>query len=138
MCHPLVLGSVNLPPISHYARDYRDETDGQIYVGSHETSRDALAIFSSRLIYGISTRHTGDACGFYGEYREAHAARRELADFLARSLDSCDDLQLYVALTNFGDLGVVPSRLDYLGPSDIVTWMRGFTPGDFFQVIRDD
>jgi hypothetical protein len=64
-------------------------------------------------IYSISARHTGDACGFYGDYREARSARRGLAYFLERSLEFCDDLQMYVALIDYGDSGVVPSKFDY-------------------------
>lgn len=139
MCHPLVLGSVETLPISQYTPDRHDETDGHIYVDSlnKATSYDSQVIFSKRFLYYISTRHTGDACGFSGEYNEAESARRELAAFLERSLEFCADLQLFVALTDYGDSGVVPSRLDYVGPSDIRTWMTSFTPGDFFQVIRE-
>ena len=61
-----------------------------------------------------------------------------LAAFLERSFDFSDDLQLYVAPEDYGDSGVVPSRIDYLGPSDIRTWMTYFNEGDFFQVIRED
>jgi hypothetical protein len=139
VCHPLILGSVEPLPVSQYAPQ-EDEEVGQIYVraiGKAE-SRDTQAIFSTRDLYYIYARSTGDACGFSGNYKEAQDAREELADFLERSLELDADLRLYVAYETFGDSGAIPTRFDYIGPSDIRTWVTRFLEGDFFQVIREE
>ena len=127
-------------PVWEFARERSDAADGQIYVfcGGRGDCPDSRAIFATRFLYYISTEHTADACGFSGGYADALRARNELADFLERAMEHCGDLQLYVALTFYGDSGVVPSSFDYLGPSDLRTWMTELTPGDFFQVIRED
>lgn len=139
MCHPLILGSVKPLPISKYVPD-QVEDGWNIYVTSigQAISLDARAIFSTRDLYYIYARHTGDACGFWGHYEEARDAREELAVFLERSLELVADLQLYVAETYFGKSGVMPTNLKYIGPSDIRTWLPGFLEGDFFQVIREE
>lgn len=139
MCHPLILGSVEPLPISKYVPD-QVEDGWNIYVTSigQAISLDARAIFSTSDLYYIYARHTGDACGFWGNYEEARDAREELAVFLERSLELVADLQLYVAETYFGKSGVIPTNFKYIGPSDIRTWLPGFLEGDFFQVIREE
>lgn len=139
MCHPLILASVQPLPIWQYAPHEEDKDDGQIYVENCKAkSRDEQMIFAARHPYYVSTRQTGDACGFTGSYKKAHDARRDLATFLERSLERATDLQLYVADTYFGKSGVNPTKLDYIGPSDIRTWISGFVVGDLFQVIPED
>lgn len=139
MCHPLILGSVEPLPISQYVPAYEVD-DWHIYVRSigKAQSLDAQAIFSTRELYYIFARHTGDACGFRGNYDDAQDAREELSVFLERSLELVADLQLYVAETYFGNLGVIPKKFDFIGPSDIRTWFPGFLEGEFFQVIREE
>jgi hypothetical protein len=140
VCYPLILGSEEPLPISQYAPQEEDKEDGQIYVRAigQANSRDARAIFATRYLYYIFARHTGDACGFSGNYEEAQAARRELAEFLERSLELVADLRLYAAYEDFGDSGALPTKFDYIAPSDIRTWVPGFLEGDFFQVLPDD
>lgn len=147
-CIDLIFGSKDPLPVSQYAPDRDDDTDGHIQITSVGKAKcpDEQAIFSTRYLYYIRTRHTSCACGFTGNYMEAENARRDLANFLERSLELVADLQLYVACDDFGDSGVVPSRIDCIGPNDIC-WMNGFTEHDlglgkkvprFFQVIRED
>jgi hypothetical protein len=96
------------------------------------------AIFSKPHVYAIGTQHTGDGCGFQGDYREARKAREELAALLELALVRVPDLELYVAWHDFGESGVVPARFDWIGPSDIRSWMTGFRPDDFFLILRED
>ncbi|QDT92824.1 hypothetical protein [Gimesia algae] len=139
MCYPLILGSVEPLPVSQYAPQ-EDEEDWHIFVRAcgKAQSRDEQAIFSTRQLYHIYARQTGDACGFRGNDEEAQSAREELAVFLECSLKLVADLQLYVACTDFDDSGVIPTNFENIGPRDIRTWNTGFIEGDFFQVIHEE
>lgn len=140
MCHPLVVASRTPLPIFQYTRGEADAFAGQIYVSHFEAteSPDSRVIFPLRFLYAVSTGHTGDACGFSGEYSDAASARGELADFLERSLEFSSDLQMYVAPEQYGDSGVAPLKMDHVAPGDIRTWMTVFVEGDFYQIVRDD
>jgi len=140
MCHPLVIASARPLPYLRYSRGEHDASNGQIYVSYFEDSksRDSLVLFPTRFLYCISTGHTGDACGFSGDYGDAVTARIELAAFLDSSFEFSDDLQIYVAAGDYGDSGVLPTSLNDVGPSDIRSWMTVFNQGEFFQVIQEE
>ncbi len=140
MCICLILGSTGQLPILKYAPYEDDKTDRHIYVRSSgkAKNRDERAIFPNRNLYIISSRHTGDGCGFLGNWDIAVNARQDLATFLEQSLKFVSDLQLFIAWHDFGESGVIPSRFDQIGPSDIRTWVEHFNPNDFFQLIGED
>ena len=133
MCTELLIACGEPLPIPEWLPPGRS-----IYVCECPNSQDAVAIFSKPYLYAIGTRQTVDGCGFQGEDTEARRAREELAAFLDRVLELVSDLEMYVAWHDFGDSGVVPSLFDRIGPSDIRTWMSGFTPDTFFLVHRED
>ena len=110
------------------------------YIGVHESQHtpDIVALFSKPYVYAIGTRLTGDGCGFQGDHKEARHAREELAELFERALERMPELELFVAWDDFGDSGVRPTSFDWIGPSDIRTWISGFKPDKFLLVIRED
>jgi len=138
MCHPLILASTEPLPISQYGFDRDNDTGKRMYVQPASDCHDSRVLFPKRFLYWISAQHTGDACGLSGDYADAEQARDQLASFLEHALEYCDDLHVFVALTDHGDSGVTPTRFDSLSPCDIRTWVTWFAPGDLFEILRDD
>lgn len=134
MCSLFILGS----PAPLSVQSWNWDHEREIAVFKFGGSSDSLAIFSTRILYGIAAQHTGDGCGFSGNYKEADDARQALAVFVEHALDQVADLRLYVAYHDFGDTGVLPAKFDFIGPSDIRTWKAFFNNGDYYQLIRED
>ena len=97
-----------------------------------------LALFSKRYVYSVGTRWTGDGCGFHGDYKKARRAREALATLFESALERVSELELFVAWHDFGNSGVRPMSFDWIGPSDIRTWISGFKPDEFLLIIRED
>ena len=68
---------------------------------------------------------------------EARQARAELASLLEGALELVPELDLFVAWHDVGLSRVVPSKFDWIGPSDIRTWRSHFTPDEFLMIVRE-
>jgi hypothetical protein len=127
LCIFLYVGSDQLlPELVPLGRD--------IGVNKATKGPEILALFSKLHVYGIATRLTGDGCGFQGHHKQARKAREGLATFLESTLELEPELELFVAWHEFE----LPSSFDWIGPSDIRTWISGFKPGTFLLIVREN
>lgn len=132
MCIHLFLGSGQSLPYSQWL-------PLDCGIGVHEV-RDqpwVTEVFSTPHVYWVGTHRTGDGCGFQGDYSEARQARAELASLLEGALTLVPEVELFVAWHDVGLSRVVPSKFDWIGPSDIRTWRSLFTPDEFLMIVRE-
>jgi hypothetical protein len=133
LCIVLYVGSDRPLPLPEWGPAGRE-------IGVHEATRepDVVALFSKPFVYSVGTRLTGDGCGFQGDYKGASRARQQLARLFERALERVLELEVFVAWHDFGSSGDRPTSFNWIGPSDIRTWVSGFKPNEFLLVIRED